>query len=525
MPDHAHIISRYQALLGAEHVVTRPDALAAAETATFATRARIPAILRPADRDEVRACVRLAGELGCALYPISRGKNWGLGSRVPTRDGALLLDLGRLDRIVEYNEEMAYVTLEPGVSFGQLTKFLREQVSSLMMDGIGGPPDASIIGNTVERGHGMGPWADRFSNVCGAEVVLPDGSVIHTGFKSFPNSRVSALSRWGVGPSLDSLFTQSNLGIVTSITLWLQPRPASLQPFVLRMSSGAQLSAAVEASRRLRLSRMPVGLRFLNDFRLFSVFYACPWADDDLRSLDERRREMQQQGGIGLWNGVGVIHAPSREIGAALRSHVEALFRPHVDEVVFEAPSRQQPVDGAASIGAYSLESPFDSVFSGGTSDGALRMCYWRKRPDQTTEQGIHSDSCGVLWYCPTLPARGADVSLAVAMMDEISAEYGFEPNIGLISSTERTLEVTGAILFDRDRPGEDDRALVCHDKLMGTLTAAGFTPYRLGVQSMGLFEGLEEGAMALLRRLKAALDPQDILAPGRYDSRRGRKE
>ena len=169
-------LAAFVRIVGPEHVVVEPDALAAAERATFATSARIAAIVRPADRDEVQQCVRAANELGVPLYPISRGKNWGLGSRVPTLSGAVLLDLGRLDRIVDYDESMAHVTVEPGVTFRQLTNFLQEQGSSLLMDGIGGPADASIIGNTVERGHGMGPWADRFSNVCGAEVVL---SLIH----------------------------------------------------------------------------------------------------------------------------------------------------------------------------------------------------------------------------------------------------------------------------------------------------------------------------------------------------------
>jgi 4-cresol dehydrogenase (hydroxylating) len=200
MSDHARIISRYQALLGAEHVLTHPEALAAAETATFATRTRIPAILRPADRVEVQACVRLAGELGCALYPISRGKNWGLGSRVPTRDGALLLDLGRLDRILEYNEEMAYVTLEPGVSFGQLTQFLAERGGRHFVSMTGSTLDSSVIGNTLERGDGVGPLGDRAAHVCALEIVLADGQVIETGLARFPGAKAAPLYRWGVGP-------------------------------------------------------------------------------------------------------------------------------------------------------------------------------------------------------------------------------------------------------------------------------------------------------------------------------------
>src|SRR5262245_20960035 len=74
-------------IVGAEHVVASPEALDLASTATFATQSRVHAILRPANRDEVRACVRVANRFRLAIYPISSGKNWGYGSRVPPRDG------------------------------------------------------------------------------------------------------------------------------------------------------------------------------------------------------------------------------------------------------------------------------------------------------------------------------------------------------------------------------------------------------------------------------------------------------
>ena len=65
--------------------------------------------------------------------PISCGKNWGSGSRVPVRDDCVLLDLGQMNRILDFDEELAYVTVEPGVSFGQLFSYLQEHRSNLMM--------------------------------------------------------------------------------------------------------------------------------------------------------------------------------------------------------------------------------------------------------------------------------------------------------------------------------------------------------------------------------------------------------
>jgi len=72
----------------------------------------------------------------------------------------------------------------------------------------------------------------------------------------------------------------------------------------------------------------------------------------------------------------------------------------------------------------------------------------------------------------------------------------------------------------DRDLPGEDERAMACHDELLSELIAAGYPPYRLGVQSIHSLPAPTDDSIALIERLKLALDPNDILAPGRYDAR-----
>src|SRR5215831_1573371 len=207
-------LRQWQYLLGEEHVITELPALRSAETGTFASNRRIPAILRPATRQQVQECLRVANRWKTPVYPISSGRNWGYGSRVPASDGCVLLDLGRMNRIVDFNEELGYVTLEPGVTQAQLQAFLAERKSRLWMDSTGASPDCSVIGNTVERGFGHTPYGDHFAHSCAYEVVLPSGEVLDTGFGRFPAASAAPLYRWGVGPVLDGLFSQSNLGIV-----------------------------------------------------------------------------------------------------------------------------------------------------------------------------------------------------------------------------------------------------------------------------------------------------------------------
>ena len=111
----ASALCDWEAALGSAHVLSDPAVLRGASTATFRTAPVVQAILRPGTREDVQQCVRIANRFRIPIYPISSGKNWGYGSRVPVQDG-VLIDLGRLNRILDFDEELAYVTIEPGVT-------------------------------------------------------------------------------------------------------------------------------------------------------------------------------------------------------------------------------------------------------------------------------------------------------------------------------------------------------------------------------------------------------------------------
>jgi FAD binding domain len=167
---HMDAIQAWQELLSSENVRSDEQTIAAFQTTTFATEQRVLAVIRPGNTIEVRECVKIANRYRISLYPISCGKNWGLGSRVPVRSNSVVMDLSRLDRIVDYNEKLAYITVEPGVTFRQIHGYLRDINSNLFVSVIGGSPDASAIGNALERGDGIGPYGDRIAHACGFEL-------------------------------------------------------------------------------------------------------------------------------------------------------------------------------------------------------------------------------------------------------------------------------------------------------------------------------------------------------------------
>src|SRR5690554_287040 len=101
-------LTEWRSALGEAHVLTDAEALKTAGTATFATTQSIPAILRPGNTAEVQACLRIAQAHGVPVYPVSGGRNWGYGSRVPPRDGCVVMELARMNRILAYDERLAY---------------------------------------------------------------------------------------------------------------------------------------------------------------------------------------------------------------------------------------------------------------------------------------------------------------------------------------------------------------------------------------------------------------------------------
>jgi 4-cresol dehydrogenase (hydroxylating) len=530
--DWSSALSEWQATLGSPAVVTEPHQLTAAATTTFSTSQVVPAILRPASREQVQECLRIANRHGIALYPVSSGKNWGYGSSVPARTGSVLLDLSRMNRIVDFSEELAYVTVEPGVTQEQLHAYLIENKSGLWMDATGSSPRASLIGNTMERGFGHTPYGDHFAHACGMEVVLPTGECIETGYRRFPKAQTGALHRWGVGPSLDGLFSQSSFGVVTRMSIWLMPKPAHFQAFFFRCDHEWQLGPVIAALNRLRLdgtlrSTVHVG----NDYKVLSGLQQYPWDETGgqtpltTAAIAEFRRKRQ----FGIWNGSGGLYGTRAQVREARRL-LRAALAGKVTRLTFLDDRRlallrryARPLrllSGWDLSQTLTMLEPVYGLLQGTPTDRPLASAYWRKRGPIPAAMDPDRDGCGLLWLAPILPADGRDVTRARAAVEEILLAAGFEPMISLTLINGRAIACVISISYDRALPGEDSRAMACYLQLADRMHGLGYYSYRLGIQSMAEME-TPESYLAFLQTIKNALDPRGVLAPGRYEPAR----
>src|ERR1017187_3176543 len=123
--------------VGSAYVLTAQEVTASASSATFSTTQRISALVRPGSRSELQEVLAAARRFAVPVYPVSSGRNWGYGSRVPVSDGCILIELSRMNRILDFNERLGWVTLEPGVTQQQLFDFLSSQKSRLWIDATG----------------------------------------------------------------------------------------------------------------------------------------------------------------------------------------------------------------------------------------------------------------------------------------------------------------------------------------------------------------------------------------------------
>jgi 4-cresol dehydrogenase (hydroxylating) flavoprotein subunit len=514
--------------IGRENVILDEHALQAAASGTFDCGHTVPAILRPANRTEVQACLRIANLRKTPVYPVSSGKNWGYGSRIPAADGSVILDLGRLDRILDFNEELGYVTVEPGVTQAQLFEFLKQRGSRLWMDATGASPQCSLIGNTVERGFGHTPYGDHFAHSCGLEVVLPSGELLETGFARYPGAKAAPVYRWGVGPTLDGLFSQSNLGIVTRMTVWLMPQPEYFQAYYFSTETEEGLASIVDALRPLRMNgTIRSSSHIANDYKVISALQQYPWERTGGQTplagplMEQMRKELK----IGTWNGSGALYGTRaqvkearRLIRAALKGKVSRLQ--FLDDRMLALATRfarvYQWISGLDLTRTLAVLKPVYGLMKGIPTDHPLESTYWRKRMKPPAQMDPDRDGCGLLWCSPVAPADGVHASEVSRLAGDVMLRHGFEPAISLTMITDRTLACILSLTYDRAIPGEDGRAMACYQELLETLSRNGYHSYRLSVGAMHAMG--RDGAYAdFLRSLRDTLDPNGILAPGRY--------
>ena len=523
-------ISGWTDALGADRVSTEEAVRERLARTTTTCGTRPACVLYPTTTAEVQEVVCIAAAHGTVLYPISRGKNWGYGDACAPIDDAAIVDLSRMNRIIEVNTELGYAVIEPGVSQQQLYEYLTENRTGLWMDCTGAGTEASLMGNTLDRGFGHTRYGDHVATTCGMEVVLADGRVLETGFGHYSNARTRHVYRYGVGPFLDGLFCQSGMGIVTRIGLWLMPEPEAFCCFAFTVPDYDDLAVLIDRLRPLRMQGILSGaLHIGNDLRVLSNRTHYPWEEaNGITPLPEPiRARMREELAIGAWSGASALtgtHAQVRGAKRAVRRALRGLGELHFgNDRIIQWGSRFAQTFKWTRFGRRIGEQltslrPVYGLLKGIPNNEALRGAEWRLRSHPPHPVGDPLDhSCGLLWTSPVLPLSGSHAIEVVGLTEPIYKEYGFEPLITFTMISERAMMGVFTIAFDKGEGDESKQAHACYKALVTSLINAGYPPYRVSLEGMPLIRSADDTFWDVAAEIKRALDPKDIIARGRY--------
>ncbi|KAH6990063.1 hypothetical protein EDB80DRAFT_816120 [Ilyonectria destructans] len=459
------------------------------------------ALAYPSSTAEVQAIVLWANKYGIPIYPISMGRNLGYGGAAPRVRGSVVIDLGRrMNKILDINPHDCTCLVEPGVSFYALHEAIQSRgYDNLWIDvpDLGG---GSVMGNTIDRGVGYTPYGDHWAMHSGLEVVLPTGEVVRTGMGAMPGATTWQTFPYGFGPLHDGLFSQSNFGIVTKMGMTLMPNPGGSESFMYTFPDEEDLAQIVEIIRPLRISNILENVAQLKH------------CIQEVAALGHPRSTIYQ--GHGAFP-TEVIRSQLSKLpcGDCTWIYYGTAYGPeHIRKYKLDIIDREfKRVAGARRVDPATI--PSDHYFwarhrvASGTPD--LHELAWLN----WLPNGAH------VFFSPVSSITGKDANNLLQIAKRRHQEAGIDifPAfcVGL-----REMHLIVNIVYDRNSAASRDAATKCMRDMINDAAKDGYGEYRTHLlfqdQVMKTYSWNDNALEKLNSRLKDALDPAGILAPGR---------
>ena len=498
---NAHISTRIREIIDSDRFIE--DSIILNEYANSLNGSVVlpKAILFPVSKQEIIQILKICKEEKLEIYPISRGKNWGYGSAQGTKQGQLILDLSKMNKVLEVDSILCSMTLQPGVSQKEAYDFLQSKADykNLQLDVTGAGTEASVVGNILERGFGHTDYGNRFDRIITMEVVLGNGTIIKTGFGAFENTNSEKTFKYGIGPCLEGLFSQSNFGIVTEMTIELMPKPEKFGLFVCSAKNEEDLGGLVEALRILRLE---------------TTINSTVHAANKNRAIGEKENSL-----VKTWTMAGSISG-SRYLVKARKKRVKQVFKNKVPncKVFFISDDLMKWVgilNNYKKIAAYIDLKYLVDIQKGIPTNVPLGIMINRKlgknEPLKTNEFPLNFK-----WIPAVCRADEESAMKVISLMKTRFSEFGYEFRVTLTSINPRSLTFISNISFEK-KTEEITKANSFYLALMEDLYSNGFLPYRSGPGMFNVFKYRDKNVTDVLKDLKSLFDPDNVIAPGKY--------
>ena len=403
---------------------------------------------------DVSDAVKLASEHEVPIIAYGAGSS--IEGHLLAVQGGISLDVSRMNRVLSINAEDLTVTVQPGLSRKQLNEAIRDTGLFFPIDP---GADASIGGMTATRASGTNAvrYGTMRENVLALEVVTASGEVIRTGTRAKKSSAGYDLTRLMVG-------SEGTLGIVTEVTVRLYPLPEAVSAAVCSFPS-------IEAAVRTVIQTIQLGV---------------PIARVEL--LDA--------------NSVRMVNNYSK---TTLREEPMLLMEFHgTPASVKEQAETVQDI--ASEFGGQAFEWA-------STPEDRTRL--WTARHNASFAAVSSVPGCRAISTDTCVPiSRLADCLLdSITEADASGLPYFLVGHVG-------DGNFHFGYLLDPTRPEQFDKAEELNHQLVARALSLGGTctgEHGVGIHKMGfLVDETGAGAVDMMRAIKRALDPKNILNPGK---------
>ncbi len=315
-----NLIKELEDIVGPEHVTDKKfELIAYSRDWSYEGPLEADFIVTPGSTEEISEIMKIANKTGMPVC-VRGGGTTTTGMCLP-RNGGILLDLNRMDRIEEIDEDAMAVTMQSGTTVYKMIKFIEKAGWKIALKPKFGS-GVSVAGWVAFNGVGAGGSVrGRVSDMLvGLEVVLPTGEIVTTGSLSFKGAKQFCRCQ-GTGPDLTGLFTNTfgTTGVITGVTFSVYRIPES------EGNIGYCFDTAEDAQEGIRVlteANISYGINLYDDemckvaglpsFGKYTVhMFAEGWKEEvDFRL--KKGREIMAKAGVGkempeaipLWYGV-----------------------------------------------------------------------------------------------------------------------------------------------------------------------------------------------------------------------------
>ena len=314
-------------------------------------------------------------------------------------------------------------------------------------------------------------------HMAGLEVMLADGDLVRTGQFGISNSPSAFLSKFTFGPSVEGLFLQSNLGVVTKLSIGLTPQPQAFMSCTFSMPRFEDLEVMVDAFGEMRRNGTINSLVWFTS--LIETLCIAGRRDEYWKGEgpvpDWRLEELREETGYGHWYARWGLYGPKRI--------VEAQFAEIKAVMAERAPTGTITGDlyaDDAGVDAASVPAEHGSMFVGYPQMWSLPLINWPIPKDKAGGgKAAHGD------YAPIIPSSGKLVLEWMRVSKPICEANGVELMADFFMH-ERHVVLMNMFTWDQTDPAQKERVERLYYGLHEEAKKRGYGMYRAHVNHMG---------------------------------------